>query len=1157
MSQFVSVPAPVLSAATPVKQPKAAVGPTPVFADKVDYGVGDAPNSVAVADVNGDGRPDLVTANEWSNDVSILLNQGDGRFGGETRYEAGDEPFSLAVTDVNADGRPDLVVANSGSDDVSIRLNQGNGSFGKETRYTVGNNPHSVAVADVNADGLPDLAVANFWASDISILLNKGNGQFAAGVRYPVIEWPTSVAIGDVNADGRPDLAVSNWETGDNKAGVSILLNLGNGRFDKQTRYEATPYHPSSVAMLDVNGDGRLDLAVSDVIDGKVSILLNLGNGRFGSPTRYDTAGDASSVVVGDVNGDGISDLVVGSDYTSGIASRGDDYSSYDWPSYLSLLTGTGDGRFAKALKLETGKNPVSVAVADINGDARPDLVAGNWDSDTISVFINRTSYTPASANRAPQATSTLPTQTAAETKTFSYVIPASTFTDANGDTLSYSARLADGGRLPTWLRFDAASRTLSGTPPVNTPDLTLNITATDSGGLAASTALTLTTPGNQPPGGAIVLDDGTPVVGQTLAFSQTLNDADGLGTLGYQWLAGGVTVGTGTRYTVTALDVGSRLQVTAFYTDGAGNAESVSSALTEAVTNPPLPTYALSTDRTAVNEGETVVVRLATTNLPANSRVAFAWSGTLNGADVVGGQLPEAAFYVGADGKASFRLGLLADSLTEGAETLTLSLTDAPGQSLSLSVADTSRSALVNHPATGAVLIQGQAVVGQILTASQTLQDADGLGSIGYRWQSGTTLLGTGERYTVKAGDAGKSITLVASYTDKLGFAEQVSSPATAAVSAVVKPSIQQGTARNDKFPGTANADAYDGLGGNDTLSGLTGDDTLLGNTGNDKLDGGVGNDQLDGGAGADTLLGGSDHDRLLGGDGNDSLDGGAGADTLDGGTGSDTLTGGEGDDVYIVDHVRDRISEITTVLGGNDTVRSSQAFTLPNGVENLELTGLQGLNGTGNDGANSITGNAGDNLLDGKNGNDTLNGGTGDDTLLGGGGMDVLVGGEGSDTYRVSSTEDEIIETEGDGDLDVIETAVDYALGENIEYLVLQGAALRGDGNPLDNLLKGNDNANELYGYEGNDTLQGDAGNDTLDGGTGNDELEGGDGQDTVNYARNKLDYKVTYDPDSQQWMVEDTDPDGEGSDVLTDIEVMSFADGDVSLVGLSVGW
>ena len=363
--------------------------------------------------------------------------------------------------------------------------------------------------------------------------------------------------------------------------------------------------------------------------------------------------------------------------------------------------------------------------------------------------------------------------------------------------------------------------------------------------------------------------------------------------------------------------------------------------------------------------------------------------------------------------------------------------------------------------------------------------------------------------------------------------------------------------TNNHDKKNGTASDDKIDGLAGNDTLTGLNGKDTLLGGTGNDLLDGGVGSDSLLGGAGADTLLGGSDHDILKGDADNDRLDGGKGNDTLDGGTGSDTLIGGDGNDIYFVDNARDLITEATGSLSGKDTVKSSITYTLPVNVENLELTGLSSLNGTGSDLANTLQGNDGNNLLDGKNGNDTLNGGDGDDTLLGGGGVDVLTGGDGSDTYRVGSTEDRIVETARNGDDDVIESTVNYSLVPNVEVLALIGpAALSGNGNELGNVMEGSEADNTLNGDAGDDSILGHDGNDTLDGGEGNDTLEGGNGRgDIALYQGNQEDYKITFDADSAIWTVEDingTDGDGtdEGTDFIRDVEVLSFADGDRTL-------
>jgi len=368
--------------------------------------------------------------------------------------------------------------------------------------------------------------------------------------------------------------------------------------------------------------------------------------------------------------------------------------------------------------------------------------------------------------------------------------------------------------------------------------------------------------------------------------------------------------------------------------------------------------------------------------------------------------------------------------------------------------------------------------------------------------------------------------------------------------------------TTGHDVLKGTAGHDKIDGLAGNDTIQGFSGNDTLIGNTGNDSLDGGVGNDSLVGGAGIDTLLGGSGHDYLTGGADNDNLAGGNGNDTLDGGTGADTMIGGANNDSYVVDNQSDLIVEDKGSTAGKDSVSSSVNYILPANVEKLTLTGQNNLTGTGNDDANAITGNDGDNVLDGKNGNDTLAGGDGDDTLLGGGGTDVMTGGDGSDTYRVSSMEDKIIETARDGDQDVIESTANYSLGDNLEVLTLVGAyAVEGTGNELDNVIEGSDEiGNALYGREGNDELYGYGGDDTLDGGEGDDSIDGGDGQDQVVYLGNESDYKYFFDEESQIWTVQDvngTDGDGvdEGTDLLTNVEQLVFADNTVDLVPVGV--
>jgi Ca2+-binding RTX toxin-like protein len=232
--------------------------------------------------------------------------------------------------------------------------------------------------------------------------------------------------------------------------------------------------------------------------------------------------------------------------------------------------------------------------------------------------------------------------------------------------------------------------------------------------------------------------------------------------------------------------------------------------------------------------------------------------------------------------------------------------------------------------------------------------------------------------------------------------------------------------------------------------------------------------------GATAVNFTGSGADNRIAGTAANDTLAGGAGDDTLIGGGGADSLDGGTGNDTYVIDNAGDKIVDMGGVL---DTVQSTIAFVLADGLENLTLAGAGAVGGTGNNAANVITGNSAANRLDGGGGDDTLLGGAGNDTLIGGAGVDDLQGQDGSDTYFVGlgDTVSEINPLTAGG-IDLVSSEVDFALGANIEKLTLTGVdAIDGTGNALANTITGNAQDNVLDGQGGKDTLVGGAGNDT----------------------------------------------------------------------------
>ena len=260
-----------------------------------------------MGDVNRDGVPDVVTANEESYNVSVLLGRGDGTFYTQKTFTVGTYPASVAVADVNGDRLPDLVTANEGSNNVSVLLGRGDGTFHGQNTFAVGSKPLSVAVADVNRDGVPDVVTANAGSNNVSVLLGRGDGTFHGQNTFAVGSKPVSVAVGDVNRDGVPDVVTANNES----YNVSVLLGRGNGTFHAQITFSVGYYaYPRSVAIADVNGDGRPDLLTANAGNNDVSVLLGRGDGTFETLRTFTVGSLPYSVVVADVNGDGQPDLV-------------------------------------------------------------------------------------------------------------------------------------------------------------------------------------------------------------------------------------------------------------------------------------------------------------------------------------------------------------------------------------------------------------------------------------------------------------------------------------------------------------------------------------------------------------------------------------------------------------------------------------------------------------------------------------------------------------------------------------------------------------------------------------------------------------------------------------------------------------------------------
>ena len=258
------------------------------FAKSVEYAARQSWD-IASGDVNGDGRPDLVTANGMAsvNTISVYLNRGAGSFSPRVEYRTARRPLSVAIADLNRDGSPDVATANL-TNTVSVLLNNGDGSFLRRIDYPAPQHPRSIAVGDMNGDRNLDVVTANSAGygrgrpDSVSVFLNRGDGSFRPRRDYRAKGKSGfgPVAIGDLNGDGRQDVAVGQ-DLGDRASAprrVAVLVGRGDGSFTRRIdvpsgRTGADAWAPRGIAIGRLNGDGKLDLAQAKFID--IAVLVN------------------------------------------------------------------------------------------------------------------------------------------------------------------------------------------------------------------------------------------------------------------------------------------------------------------------------------------------------------------------------------------------------------------------------------------------------------------------------------------------------------------------------------------------------------------------------------------------------------------------------------------------------------------------------------------------------------------------------------------------------------------------------------------------------------------------------------------------------------------------------------------------------------------
>ena len=380
------------------------------FAASFNLPADDGPVRVIAADVDGDGKPDLIVADDYGDDVLIYRNiSSNGTLNANSFappvelpvgpvVSAADAALGLAVGDLSGDGQLDIVVANEYTSEISIFQNLSSpgvltsNSFGARIDIPVAGNPAAVAVSDMDGDGKPDLLTVNLNNNSVSVLQNistqgvlLSSNSFAAPVSFDTGPQPYTLAVGDLDGDGKPDVITGSANTGSLTDTISVLRNVSTpGNIVLQAHQDfAGLGQANSIAIGDLDGDGIPDVVVSSGQSGQaISVYRNTsspGAVTLAAPVNFPLGGWGNTIAIGDMDGDGKPDIAV----------------ETQLPSQICLFRNiSSPGNFtsnslAPVIVLPSGWNPNGIALADLAGDGRPDLIFANTYDGTLSIAQN------------------------------------------------------------------------------------------------------------------------------------------------------------------------------------------------------------------------------------------------------------------------------------------------------------------------------------------------------------------------------------------------------------------------------------------------------------------------------------------------------------------------------------------------------------------------------------------------------------------------------------------------------------------------------------------------------------------------------------------------------------------------------------------------
>jgi hypothetical protein len=605
-------------------------------------------SGVVAVDMNGDGKLDLVVLNDCSvvnscpsAAVGVLLGNGDGTFQPAVVTTVGQpvpEFDALAVADVNGDGKPDVILATcceaNGDAEATVLLGNGDGTFQPPVSYDtlLRSDSSPIAVADVNGDGKPDLVAVGWYNSSVSVLLGNGDGTFQPPLIAAIPANPFGLNVADVNNDGKPDLLICNGGS------EAVMLGNGDGTFQQPGNLVFPLGGTESAAVADLNRDGFLDIVVPTA--DFAGVLLGNGNGTFQSEINYDfgDSTDPWAVAVADINGDGLPDVILsGGLYT---------------PGTVGVLLGNGDGTFQPATLFDASAfSPVAIAVGDFNGDGLPDVAMAlfNYQAPNLAVILNDTGY-PQATNAS--LTSSPNPSVYGQSVTFTAAITSSSGTPTGTVTFylstSVGPKVIGSGTLADGVTSISVSSIPASTNPLNSNP----VTAAYQGGFLPSTSAPVTQVVSAATTTTSLASRPNPVhPNKNVTYTATIHSQYGGVANGYvTFMDGGTAVATedvsGNKSTfTTSYEAKGVHYISAQYSGDSNNDASTSSVLTEDVGAIPYASMTtVATSGSPSQAGQLVTFTATVTSkdgaIPNGGTVTFYANGTEIGTGTTAGGL-------------------------------------------------------------------------------------------------------------------------------------------------------------------------------------------------------------------------------------------------------------------------------------------------------------------------------------------------------------------------------------------------------------------------------------------------------------------------------------------------------------------------------------